>query len=68
MKDYENLYSIAEFRPIFGQFFAEKQLYRDLMVSRSSREAKIIHLRKLYVFEEAYQTMSFTRINWTNST
>ena len=43
--------------------FKCRYLYRELLLSRSDRETKKIHQRKLYVFEEAFDSKSFTRIN-----
>jgi hypothetical protein len=43
--------------------FACKQLYRDMMLARSTPAAKKIHVKKIPVFEEAFNTKNFTRIN-----
>lgn len=43
--------------------FAEKYLYRALMLSRSELTAKKNHVGKLEVFEEAFRTKQFKSIN-----
>jgi hypothetical protein len=43
--------------------FKCRYLYRELLLSRSDPETKKIHQRKLCVFEEAFESKSFTRIN-----
>jgi hypothetical protein len=63
LKDYENLYKIEEFEEAFKAMFKCRFLYREMLLSRSDPETKKIHQRKLYVFEEAFLSKSFTRIN-----
>jgi hypothetical protein len=43
--------------------FRCRYLYRELLLSRSDPETKKIHQRKLHVFEEAFYSKSFTKIN-----
>ena len=64
MKVYAELYSIAEFRPVFERMFAERYLYRHMMLSRSETTAKKNHSRKISVFEEAFKLREFDHINW----
>ena len=63
MKDYENLYRISAFEEAFDKFFKNKVLFRELMISRSSTKARKVHILKLNVFEEAYHSKNFSRIN-----
>lgn len=59
MKIYADLYSITEFRPVFERMFAERYLYRHMMLSRSETTAKKNHSRKISVFEEAFKLGEF---------
>lgn len=63
MKDYEVMYRTKEFEETFNVFFDQKVLYRELMISRSSLRARIIHMQKLDVFERAFRGKVFDRIN-----
>lgn len=64
LKDYECLYNMPEFQGAFEAMFKCKFLYRELMLSRSCLNAKKVHQRKLYVFEDAFRTKTFPRINY----
>jgi hypothetical protein len=63
MKDYEILYKVEEFQGALKKFFKNKVLYRMLMLSRSSVKARKVHMKKLSVFEKAFEEKSFERIN-----
>ena len=63
MNDYETLYNEPRFEKAWEKFFRTKVLYRELMISRSSLKARRIHMKKLYVFEEAFLTKEFSKIN-----
>lgn len=63
MKDYEELYNVEAFRPALEKYFASRQIYRDLIVSRVSQHFKRIYSRKLHVFEEAFKARRFEHIN-----
>ena len=63
MKNYVELYSVEEFRPIFEKMFEEKFLYRHMMLSRSELTAKMNHSRKILVLERAFHNKKFDHIN-----
>jgi hypothetical protein len=63
MNDYEMLYKVPEFQEAFVNFFKTKVLYRELMLSRSSLTARKTHMKKLAVFEDAFLSKEFTKIN-----
>lgn len=63
MNDYETLYNEPRFEKAWEKFFRTKVLYRELMISRSSLKARRIHMKKLYVFEEAFLAKEFSKIN-----
>lgn len=50
MSDYEALYKEVAFEKAWKEMFATRQLYRDLMLSRSTTEARKIHIKKIPVF------------------
>ena len=63
MSDYEALYNVPAFEQSFKVFFKTKVLFRELMLSRSSLKARRIHMKKLSVFEEAFLSKEFNKIN-----
>lgn len=63
LEDYQKLYSFEEFYDIFEAMFASRYLFRELMLSRSHVETKKIHQRKINVFERAFRTKVFDKIN-----
>ena len=60
---YAELYDVEDFRPYFEKMFAEKYLFRHMMLSRSEVTAKINHSKKIDVLERAFRERSFLRIN-----
>ena len=64
LKDYEHLYNMPEFSAAFEAMFKCRHLYRELMLSRSGLKAKKVHQSKLYVFEDAFRTRIFPRVNY----
>ena len=43
--------------------FRSKYLKRELMISRSSLKARIAHIKRIDVFEEAFIKKEFNKIN-----
>lgn len=64
LEDYERLYRMKEFSAAFEAMFRCKYLYRELLLSRSILATKKDHMKKLYVFEEAFRSQSFKKINY----
>jgi len=54
---------VAEFQEAFEKFFRTRYLYRELMLSRSSLKARKVHIKKIHVFENAFITKEFNKIN-----
>lgn len=44
-------------------FFAKKSLYRGLMLSRIEPKIKIIFVKYIYIFEEAFKTKVFDKLS-----
>lgn len=63
MKAYEKLYEMPEFQEVFEKMFAERYLYRAMMLSRSEFTSKKNHVIKISVFEDAFNSKQFNSIN-----
>jgi len=63
MTDYEKLYKVPEFEEVWKEMFETRYLYRAMMLSRSTAVARKIHVKKIPVFQEAFVTKIFNRIN-----
>lgn len=64
MQDYQDLFNYPIFRPILENYFKEKVIYRDLMVSRVEEKKKRHYFTKVHVFEEAFISRKFKKINY----
>jgi hypothetical protein len=63
MEDYEKLYSIAGLENAWIDFFSRKILYRELMISRTEPHYKLIYVRFLHKFEDAFRMRKFIGIS-----
>jgi hypothetical protein len=62
LDDYIFMYSLAELKPVWNLFFAKKVLYRDVMTSRALAKNRLIFIRFIHRFEEAFKTGVFDHI------
>lgn len=63
LKDYEDLFNTEEFRPILEIYFNDRVIYRDLMSSRIEVKTKAHYSGKVWVFEQAFRSRVFEKIN-----
>lgn len=61
-KDFVDLYKIYQFEDTFKKMFFTKQLFRNLMLSKSRIQHRKVHQKKLFNFEKAFKTKQFSRI------
>ena len=61
--DYQNMFNFEEFRPILQKFFDDREINRILMDSSVNRETKKLYFKRIHVFEEAFYSRVFEKIN-----
>lgn len=62
MDDFLVLYSLEELKNIWIEYFQQKILYRDLLISRANEFTKYSFLKVLYRFQEAFETGVFDHL------
>jgi hypothetical protein len=62
MEDYEMIYKMYDLKGIWPEFFKNKVLYRETMLSRALSKSKMVFTKFLHRFEEAFTTGSFNHI------
>lgn len=63
MEAYVDLYREEAFQVVFKRMFAERFLYRAMMLSRAEWKSKKKHVKKVELFERAFETKVFEKIN-----
>ena len=62
MDDYMLLYKDKALKGIWPEFFTKGVLYREIMQSRALAKSKIVFIKFLFRYEQAFTTGKFTRI------
>lgn len=63
MNDFVTLYSRPELEAIWEDFFISRTLYRELMISRTEYEYRLVYVQFLNCFENAFRTKKFEGIS-----
>ena len=63
LTDYENIYKCEGLREGVVAMFKSRVLYRELMISRCYHGARTVHHEKLHLFEKAFRSKVFDKIN-----
>ena len=63
MKQYQRIYTCKDFTEALEEFFESRQLEKHIHVSKMSEGQKQVALQKIQVFENAFRTGVFNKIN-----
>ena len=63
MEDYKKMYEVEDLKEVWEKFFSSQALYRELMISRTGAEYRLVYVRFLQKFEEAFRTGAFIGIS-----
>jgi len=58
------MFNYAPFKPYLESYFEQKVIFRDLILSGVEEKSKRHYFTKIYVFEEAFRSGVFTKINY----